>query len=194
VHCCLLYIGTHDVFYSMLRFASCLPAHPLTTVCRDRRTALPSPSLFFCVMALFSSPEVEPVYVYKGQEDDRPLLWRPHLNELVGVLGEVRPIEGNMHTLKTGRKEGQGQKGAKGVVRTSIRSTHAEGVGMYHWVESIIVPLSGSTTHSHIFSCRGMLARCDPESARCATGDNDSQTGRPVLTNLVSLTPSNRSF
>ena len=31
----------------------------------------------------------EQQYVYRGHEDDRPLLWRPHLNELVGVLGEV---------------------------------------------------------------------------------------------------------
>lgn len=40
---------------------------------------------------IVSLPEAEErMYVYRGHDDDRPLLWKPHLNELIGVLGEVR--------------------------------------------------------------------------------------------------------
>ena len=37
---------------------------------------------------------------------------------------------------------------------------------MYHRDESLIVPPSGSTNHSDISFCRGILARCAPQSAR----------------------------
>ncbi len=30
------------------------------------------------------------MFVYRGHEDDRPLLWRHPLNELVGALNDVR--------------------------------------------------------------------------------------------------------
>ena len=123
VHCRLLQIGMHDVSHATLCF---MPARTLTPCARFATEELFPLLLFFCVMALFSGPEVEPVYVYKGQEDDRPLLWRPHLNELVGVLGEVRPIEGNYSLGRLGGKRCGGKK-AKGVVRTSIWSAQAEG-------------------------------------------------------------------
>jgi hypothetical protein len=35
-------------------------------------------------------PDVNTMFVYRGHEDDRPLLWRHPLNELVGALNDVR--------------------------------------------------------------------------------------------------------
>ncbi len=34
--------------------------------------------------------DVNTMFVYRGHEDDRPLLWRHPLNELVGALNDVR--------------------------------------------------------------------------------------------------------
>ena len=161
VHCCLLQIGMHDVSHATLCF---MPAQTLTPCARFATEELFPLLLFFCVMALFSGPEVEPVYVYKGQDDDRPLLWRPHLNELVGVLGEVRPIEGNIHS-EDWEERGAGARRQRGwFERASGR--HRQRESMYHRDESLIVPPSGSTNHSDISFCRGILARCAPQSAR----------------------------
>jgi hypothetical protein len=35
-------------------------------------------------------PDVNTLFLYRGHEDDRPLLWRQPLNELVGALNDVR--------------------------------------------------------------------------------------------------------
>ena len=34
-------------------------------------------------------PDANTLFVYRGHEDDRPLLWRQPLNELVGALNDV---------------------------------------------------------------------------------------------------------
>ena len=54
---------------------------------QNRRATPPAANIPEVVTA--EESDVNTLFVYRGHEDDRPLLWRQPLNELVGALNDV---------------------------------------------------------------------------------------------------------